>query len=86
MSKSNTASSKLLLEDLAVAGHEQVEVHGVAGVDDERRLELPIPGVVDQAGVDDVLPRHQAANRSRTFAAASIAVTAAASMCVHSPT
>ena len=44
---------------LAVAGHEQVEVHRVTGLDRQRRLELAIPGVVVDGRVEDVLGHAQ---------------------------
>ena len=40
---------------LAIAGHEQVEMHDVAGLDGQRRLELAVPGVVVDGRVEDVL-------------------------------
>ena len=43
------------LVHLAVAGHEQVEVHDVAGLRWRARLELAIPGVVVDGRVEDVL-------------------------------
>ena len=56
MSKSNAqASNDRPLVHLAVARHQQIEVHDVAGRDGERRLELAIPGVVIHGRVEDVL-------------------------------
>ena len=44
---------------LAIAGHEQVEVHDVAGLDGQRGRELAIPGVVVDGRVEDVLGHAQ---------------------------
>ena len=44
---------------LAIAGHEQVEVHDVAGLDGQSRLELAVPGVVVDGRVEDVLGHAQ---------------------------
>ena len=41
-----------------MAGHRDVDRHGVARGDRERRRQLAIPRVVDRGGVDDVMGRH----------------------------
>ena len=40
---------------LPIAGHQQVEVDGVARLDGQRRLEVAVPGVVVDGRVEDVL-------------------------------
>ena len=47
------------LVHLAVAGHEEVEVHDVARLDAQRGRELAIPGVVIDGRVEDVLGHAQ---------------------------
>ena len=61
MSKSNCALlERRALVHLAIAGHEQVEVHDVARLDAEGGLELAVPGVVVDGRVEDVLGHAQA--------------------------
>ena len=56
MSKSNAhVLERRALVHLAVAGHEEVEVHDVARLDAERGRELAIPGVVIDGRIEDVL-------------------------------